>query len=188
MNQQLEQQIRQIVQSELSQSKANSQFTVSKVPNHTHNGIDSPRVNEKSLSNGIKYVEFETFTTSGFVTIKGISNFKELRFLGGAALVASPITKKAIINGFALFGTCYTATSSGAPQKSNVIQTSNSLYIDTSSLTNSIVNIDTEVFAYVNDSTNDVAIMSVTSWDHQSITFQVTLATGWEIVGTLLIS
>lgn len=188
MNPQLEQQIRQIVQSELNQSKTTGQFTVTKIPNHTHNGIDSPRVNEKNLSLGVKYLKDFLITTSGPFIVKGISNFKSFQFIG---VVFGGGTQEGIVNGSAMFGTCYEEKiATGTTQtKKTFVQACNSILIDTSSIANTTTTVSAVYFVDVFNSSNvEVATAQVTNWDSQSITIDVNLVASWEIAGVLLIS
>jgi hypothetical protein len=65
-----EQQIRQIVQQELQRSNNASRFTVNSIPQHTHDGINSPKVNFNSINTNTPILGRIVFSSIGDYTIE----------------------------------------------------------------------------------------------------------------------
>lgn len=190
--------MKKIAQEVYEQNQAKNQNTAFKVQRHIHNGVDSPRLNQDLIDNGSVYtttmlssVASETFTIE---VVNGINNI----VLYGIAFdtSASPSTKKAVLNGGAQLGNCYSyATTNGVSvsllktvgaTSATYTQNSTSIYIDTSALTNTKVNAtggaDANAYLiYVNDGTNIMASAQIIDWKNNSITIRVTLAANWKI-------
>lgn len=136
-----EEQIRKIAMEVFNESSFRSQFSPSQTTFHTHNGIDSSRVNQSDLVTSDKYIAFAT-ATAGYATLQVTTTPTSIQFYGFAANNAdgtSP-TKRAICNGNAQLGVCYTALNStdltpGASGQSSFIQASNSLYTEATDVT-----------------------------------------------------
>jgi hypothetical protein len=60
-----EQQIRQIVQQELQRSNNAARFGLSNLPNHIHNGVDSPQIPEPNINRNPAVLGRVSFATSG---------------------------------------------------------------------------------------------------------------------------
>ena len=126
-----------VAQSVYNQNQSGSQFAVSQIPFHTHNGTDSSRVKQGSIIPGttsligLKSIASETLTlnTTQDITIISLCGF-------AANNVSAPATKRAIINGNAQLGSCFNYT--GWPGSatsipvvgtiSSFLQTCNSMY------------------------------------------------------------
>lgn len=71
-----EQQIRQIVQQELQRSNNASRFTVNNIPQHTHDGINSPQIKAESVIPSTSVMGTVEMATEGAVySLKLNSNF-----------------------------------------------------------------------------------------------------------------
>lgn len=57
-----EQQIRDIVQSELKKYDERNQFGLSPIPSHAHNGVDSQQISFTDLVNSVSYIAFQQIT------------------------------------------------------------------------------------------------------------------------------
>ena len=194
--------IKQIAKQVFSEMMASSQYKTADTTFHTHNGIDSPRINQENVVNNNKYVAIAV-ASSGLVTFNSISNPSALLFYGFAANNAGggAATLKAMCTGNAQLGVCYSANNSSATttvtinpsSQSSFIQTSCAIYIDTTSLANTRVAASgtgsdplTDRFIYVTDGSTVVAEATVVMWDSQSITVNFTLAATWQITGGFL--
>jgi len=190
-------------------NKLGTKFGVAEIPTHTHNGVDSNQIPYKNLVQGNKYGSTLIEDVSETVTIGGIFNPTRIIFQGFAANNAdgTPATKRAIINGEINFGQCfeftdmtppYTVSTSGAGKP--FYQSSNSMYIDSTTLANNRVSSssgaglgisDTAFFIYSTDNTGAVvASAQAISYNNQlgllTITFVV--GTNWKIQGALIIT
>ena len=170
------------------------QFNFSKIPNHLHNGTDTNKIEEINLIKGKQYYVFLIENVSEIFTVSGIPDLTSINFTGIAYdSSASPATKKASLNGYAIYGLNYTLTGSGVTfdtQKdaTSVIdnQGTSAIYIDTSSLTKTTVSTSGQHLAYVvNDLGVVVASLTATYDIDKVITFTAVVAANWILKGNL---
>jgi hypothetical protein len=146
-----------------------TQYGVASVPDHGHDGIGSNQINQKDIIANVGYTALFTLNSTPPLTtlIPAPPNMTRLEIQGFAAnnaVVAA--TKRAIINGFAIFGrnyNLYGSSLNGSIVTANIlgaglpfIQSCNSMYVDSTSLTNNRVNADTLHVIYVKDDTGTV--------------------------------
>lgn len=173
-------------------------FSSLQTSSHVHNGVDSPRINQKDLALGTKFqlqCQLIPGGTTDFFTLSGVSNPTSMTFYGFAANNAGGggATKKATVNGRADFGPCTislsTSLSGGANFPVDFIQCSSATYFDTSALNKTTVLISGLNLVYVADEAGTLrASITVTSFDNQSITMTGFVDTGWQIQGNFFIS
>lgn len=197
--------IRQIAQEVYD--KEGTKYGVAQVPNHTHTGIDTNRINYKDIIQGNKYISLLTQDTSEEVVIGGVFNPSRIVFQGFAANNAdgSPATKRTLINGEINFGNClgftdltppYTVSTSG-PGKP-FTQSCNSIYVDSSDLTKTRVFVSQGVdvaigplFIYADDDLGTpFAYGQLTSYNNQLglLTIDFLVGTNVKIQGALTIT
>lgn len=187
-----------MIEKKIQDFMSRKQFGFSKIQKHEHNGTDTIRVKEKDLLLNAKYNSFLICDTSETFTIINLPNISRVFFNGFAANNAdgSPATKRAIINGHAEFGSCYGFFGTGSSISFDdskigvqLIQGSNSLYIDTSDLTKQRVGSTNQYFCYVPDDTGTIVVqVEITNPTASSFTMVVTLASNWKLQGSLIIS
>ncbi len=193
-----EQQIREIVQEELKKSGQGNQYNVTPTSSHTHNGIDSQRVSHNNIiPSTTSLISLNTFASENLTleTIQGITTIT----LNGIAAdnYDQAVTSKATISGHAQLGNCFeykqTSVSStyikAVGNQKSFLQASNSMFIDTTDLTKTKVFATDAHLLYVADGAgNLVAQVEIIKWATNSITFQITLATHWQIFWYLSMS
>jgi len=200
-----ENQIKKVANGVFSANQNRGSMTSFKNSNHTHNGSDSPRINQDDVEPGsIMSLGFTT-STSEIFTIEifpGINQF----ILNGIS--ANGLGQKASLTGSAAIGNTYrfgNSASSTSYVKANggqyggIIQNSSSVYIDTTDLTKARVNATgntgdastggTAYIVWVQDAVPAVvASLSVIDWTNTTIKFQSVLATNWYITAFLNLS
>jgi len=72
MNDQL---IRKIVREELARSNASSRFQLNSIPQHTHNGTDSPFIKEENIIPSVSVSGSVTMTSTGIYTLNLNASF-----------------------------------------------------------------------------------------------------------------
>lgn len=203
--------IRKIVQQELANENNKSRFHIQSIPNHKHDGIDSLPISEDNVVLTKKLIGFLTELSSETFSLAGVQNVSRISFHGIAANNATdpsiPATKKSIINGEVIFGECYQPVGSGEVIVSHTVGTGlpfvqgcNYMFIDTTSVSRTTVGVaqtsignidfpfDIGALAYTEDNAgNQVAKLSLVSYNGADLKFDCTLATGWQLAGNLLI-
>jgi hypothetical protein len=189
-------QIQQAIQNGIDSYMNQKQFNASKIPSHVHNGTDTVKISAVDIIQNVKYSTFiEEDISETFVITNVFSNMSKISFAGFAANNAdgTSATKRAIINGETHFGRCFKFGGSGSsikviPQTFNLIQSSNFMYVDSTSLTNNRVGATNDNFlAYALDNTGSVvASLFVQSYTNSSISMTVDLATNWKLQGSLI--
>lgn len=127
-----EQVIRRIVREEIAKTSSSKRFDVQNIPYHTHNGIDSPRVNESSLVQSTSVSGSITFEQTTQYTLQLNANFTPSNILAYGIVVdsASSPTVRCISVGSANAGPAFyfqpggsTFVVTGGPQQ-DIIQSS----------------------------------------------------------------
>lgn len=186
-------------------NKLGTQYGVGKVPIAVHDGTDTTQINQKNIIPGNKYgTLLQIFDDGGplttTITLGGIANPTRIFFQGFAANNAdgSPATKRAIINGEINFGTCFlfsdltppiavSTVGSGIP----FIQSSNSMYVDSTDLTKNRVFTNPLSFIYALDDTGTViAQCTAITYNNQLglLTITCTVGLNWKIQGAFTIT
>lgn len=180
-----------------------TKYNVAQVPTHTHNGIDSVKINEENLVNGVRYISLlDLFWENGdpdpvslTFQIKNVINPTFISFKGIAANNSggNPVSKRAMVNGEVAFGTCYTFDGifpdvTVESNKLSFVQGSNYIFTDTTSLANTRVGSSPLHLVYVTDNTGTaVAYLTLDSYNNGLLTLTVTLAEFWRIAGTIIV-
>lgn len=187
----LEQKIKQIAEQVYAEKTLKSKYGVTQVPFHTHNGVDSVRVNEKDMIHNIRNYTRLLADTSEVFTLRNVPNISRLSLKGFIANNAggNPTTKRAIVNGEAYFGRCYTftgvgsvisvtSTATGVP----FIQSSNAMYLSVtgSGITLAVSNrVSVGPFlAIATDGTTEFLNLEILSYDNGSILFDLSIQSG----------
>lgn len=174
-----------------------TQYGVNKSPVHYHNGIDLPQIPESSVTPNIRYNTFIICDTSETFTFRAISNLRRVSFHGFAANNAdgSPATRRAVITGEAFVGKCFRFAGTGSVivLDSNlvgipIVQGSNSMYTDSTDLTQTRVGASNLFVAYAVNSTTEVATIKIDDYTGTDLIITVTLDTNWKIQGSLMLS
>jgi len=179
-------------------NKLGTRYNVAKVPVHTHNGVDTVRIEQKDLILNQRYNTFLISDVSETFQIKNIPNLSQINFLGFAADNAGggAATKRLVLNGQANFGKCFTFSGTGSSISLDTtlagipfIQSGNFMYVNGSAtVTSSRVGASNQFFIYGTDGTNEVVTVTVDSYTTSSIVLTVTLAAGWKLQGSLILT
>ena len=196
-----ESKIKQTIKEEIQNYMDRKQFDISSIPFHTHNGLDTSRINENDLLPADNFTASIVMGTAGseVFTISKVPNFSLLTFYGVAtngAFGGGPYNEKASIVGEARVGKLYdinTATGSdlysdGVLNANNYYQICTSNYTDITLLSKQLVTASKLGFVYVHDGTNQVALASITSISNDSIEITVTVSSSWYIQGFFFLS
>lgn len=168
-----ENKIRNIVNQEIHSYMDRKQFSVSKIPSHTHNGTDTVRIKQTDVVQSPKYVTELIENVSETFTITNIPNLSSLTFSAIAYDTSvSPHKIKASSWGEAVFGQCLSFSGSGTViSVSNAlpipgvhfIQTSTSTYLEKTSFptfdgvtTNLSTSISTSTDFFINSMVSEV--------------------------------
>ena len=188
-----------------SQNQSTGQFGVNQTSFHTHNGTDSPRINQNNITTGT--TAFLDFGVSGSGT-GTINTLQNITFITGHGIAydtsANPIVKKALITSEARLGKCYLYNWQGNTDNIPVsggftepyLQKCNAAYFDTSNLAHTKVMASGDsllggyskgYFINVFDETHTtgdtgiVARVQITGWTGTKITLTYTVAPNWII-------
>jgi hypothetical protein len=193
----LEQKIRQISEQVYAEKTLKSKYGVSQVPFHTHNGIDSTRIDEKNVLHNIRNYTRLMADESTVFNIRSVSNVDKLTLKGFVANNAdgSPATKRAIINGEAYFGRCYNFTgvapniSTSPVQGIPFVQSSNALYTEQGMSAVFRVAVSPSL-AFVTDGSSDIVELLITSYNNGLIEFDLQMQAGqnWLLQVDLILS
>jgi hypothetical protein len=188
-----EQQIRQIIRDEIT--KQSYQTGKPNLQPHSHDGVNSPRINYNDNSSGNSSSGLLTFNKSTTYTINTNIAPKSISIYGA---VLKDSTHKGMVVGNAQLGKGYTfadgtgttSTSLGLPTQ-KIIQCSTNLYLDLSTVTNTNLNLGNGYLVRVKDLGTprvNVATAQVTSFGNGFVTIAVSLASGWEIDGAYMVT
>lgn len=200
-----EAQVRSIIRQEIFRNNNRSRFDgVTAVVEHYHDGIDSPRVNESNIAPGTKHNSNLNMAENETFRLKNIKGVKTLTFHGYAANNVGGVaaTKRAKIDGTAVFGTCYRLQGNGteiSPDTSvpadSFTQGSSYVYIEQSTVdgnpnvaTGTRVGTSSIHFAYAAPGGVEVAAARVVAVEQDAIVIKVELASGWQIFGSVILS
>lgn len=197
---------RKIAQEEIQKYMNVKQYTYSKVPSHEHNGVDTSRINIKNLVMGVNQCSgLVSYSANPAVENRenytfNFSNPRQLIFHGYMANgsngdgTVTGTTKRAIVNGTALFGTAenlstLTPTPVTSIDSDGIIQGCSSMFIDASNIANTRVVQGTAYLAYAADSSSNViGSVSCIAFTPSSITVEFYVNVGYVLAGTFLIS
>ena len=184
-----------------------NQYGVSLIPSHLHNGMDTNRINQTDIIPIPGYTSFFTENVSETFLLQNVPNVTRLEFSGFAANNnIAPATKRAIVNGKVYFGKYYTYSGSGTiisvsatnNQAFQILNSGNSMYVDSTNLANNKVSATTGIFnpatgdngfvTVVDETGSIVASMGVSSYAGNTITIVTHVATNWKIQGLLTLT
>jgi hypothetical protein len=189
-----EQKMREIAQEVVFENTNSSQFAMSPVPFHTHNGLDSNQVsavnliyNDKLLTGIIAENETTKFTIN-----LGIANPTSIQAFGIARNnLAGAAIKKTVINGNSQLGNCFKQSAiSVPPDQLNIVQVCSGTFFDnTTAAWVPTVFVDSRYLAFGDpNNISTTAYIQVLSYDNTSITFQVFAAADWRLTVNLIIT
>lgn len=175
----------------LAEKSANDAFAAFQVPNHTHNGLDSPRVNDVDVISNNKLFTTIIATNDGTPNVltisQGLSNPKRVD-------VTSIITNgstRTVTTGSAELGLAYIVLPNGSPLDSTNNPTSIAqLYSSVTNTGTSLVHAGRDFVAVgFNSSDAEVVKLQVSAFTETSVTFSAPLLeTGWTITAFITIS
>lgn len=200
-----EKQIRQIVQQELQRSNNASRFTVNSIPQHTHDGINSPQIKQENIIPSVSVSGRITFAQETDYTLNLNASFTPSHIsLYGLAYNG---TERCMVVGSANLGPSFYFQPG---QTTTSVITGNVQYpfIDPNINGGTVVPLQSSMYVYVsNGSTTfhgqpgeghivDVqwsgtvyARATITSFNRNAVTFHVdTLVAGWEIYTNIVIT
>lgn len=172
------------------------------VQQHTHNGLDSPQLDEDNVLPTTKlYTQVTDTNTSGGTIVEShyllnISNPRRIAFFGRADnLPSGANTKSGSITGEAVFGRCYGMTGAGSNPVIDTsipgisfVQSCTFSFIDLSGMSPVInMGIDGAMGALRDGSSAYVFKIELISYTDRLLIFQITLANNWRFAGNILI-
>lgn len=189
---------REIANQEIQKYAQKSKFNVTKVPLHYHNGVDSPQIPQSSIVPQLRAVGNITMATTGTRYSLGLTFSPTAVEFSGFALhrTGGTIDIRVHVMGNAQLGPSYhfqpdtsTSVKAGGPI-GPVIQSCSSFLID-SSVSPPVVRALTTEFHLISVEYPGVVARATIpdKWGTKNQLFvDVTLASGWEIVGNFTIT
>ncbi len=183
--------VRQIVGEMLSQQAFADAFTTNKTPNHSHNGIDSPSINQVDILPNNKFRT--SLIVSGGTTVDtlstGILNPTSIQLYG---IASDGIGGRFSLAGRAEFGPGFETDGVSVfpigtvPGPSLVVAEVCSYVFNRGSTTR----VGAAGFLALgnDDSITQILKITITAWTSTSVTFESTVADGWTVTTFLLIS
>ena len=193
-----DQKMRDIASQVFDEKLKATQYGFQSQPFHLHNGTDSPRIPESSLTAGFTANCALVMATDGATYTIGL-NFQGKRLdFDGIALhkTAGTIDKRAIVIGMARLGNSYelqglsaTSVVVGGPIEA-LRQGSSALCTDQAATPMFAASRSQNFIAFVQQPGTGatVAQAEVISFSSSNVKIKVTLATGWELNGNMFIS
>lgn len=196
-----EDKIRQIATEVFNEQLMQTQYAVSSIPYHLHNGTDSPQLSQANINPYFRVNCNFTMSTDGqnyTLNLNFVAN--RIDFTGTAVhRTAGTIDKRAIITGIGFIGgnnyTLNGLTSSSIGITSGtrpltIIQGCNSLTTDAAATPAfAVFSSQASLIRAVQPGTGaDVVNSVIQSWSNTSIVLHTTLVSGWEITGTIYVS
>lgn len=166
-----------------------TQYGINKSPLHYHDGVDLPKINQQDQLNNIKYSFSFNGNGSGTAQIRIVPNIAGIIVNGFAANnLSAPATKRGIFNGNAVFGRCFSFTETGPDVQPNsplsgvqLAQTSNSMYVDSTTLANNRVSFSAaHIVRVVDETAAEVALVAIDSYDKGVIYVTYSFAADWQ--------
>lgn len=187
--------IRQLVREEIGNINGDSQFNVSATNYHTHNGLDSQKINSKNLVYNDKVLAGLVVSneTTQFTLNLGIQNPTSIKLSGIARNVLSgtPTIKSSIV-GFAELGVCYNQTSFNTQSDAqDIVQMCTVTEFDNTTGTwlPFVITAGNYIAAAdITGSTANYAYLQVLSYTNNSITFLGHADADWSIAVNLIIT
>ena len=149
--------LQQIIKEQLAEQANSAQYNAYQVPNHSHNGIDSPRISQTDIIPNEGYTAvFKFYPGAPYTNLFPVpSNATSLTIHGFAANnVNTAATKRAIVSGTAYFAPSYFYQAGVTQLPTTSVpfsQICNAMYIDSNNLANTRVISDAEHIAIVAD-------------------------------------
>lgn len=178
-----------------------TQYGVNKTPVHTHNGTDMVRINESDLNNNIKYgfgINVQYTGAPETIKMRAIPNMSSVTIVGYAANnMAAPATKRAIYQGHAAFGRCYTFSTTGVTVTPtvtvtgvNIVQGCNSLYTDSTDVSKTRVSFaSTQIINIADDTGTTIITMTIDSYDQNIIQLTANITpVNWQLFFSIIMS
>jgi len=167
-----------------------------RIPPHYHNGNDNLQIQEKFVLHNNKYGVNIIITAEGGggeITIgNGVYNPNAVYFTGIARTpVSGSATTKCQVTGFTQLGQCYFTNGLQLNRQSLNVLNSNTCttFENVAGFWVPTVNVDNTHFISVFDgSFANVITVDVTKFSNTSITFNATCASGWELIGAIIIT
>lgn len=186
-----EDQIRDIVRNELQQQGSGGRFGMGGVQKHTHNGLDSPKVNAGNLIPGLKTTGEVEFATEGRDYKFNVNFTPHLVTLYGIATRTSVGLRSVVVGQAALGQNLYFQPDSPhavtVGGKLEIVQSYAQLLINNAGTARATA--DDQHILSVTDGSTIFARATVTSYGQNFFTIHVdTLASGWTINACYFVS
>ncbi len=188
-------QIQRMIQQEMQKNTSQSRFQLANIPRHIHNGIDSLPINQSDITPSIRASGSITFATSTEYRLGITFNPSSVWFYGAAVhRTAGTIDMRAHVVGNAQLGPTYyfqpltTTSVQIGGNLQNIIQSSSAFLIDstTSPVTVRVV-VDEGNLVDV-EYPGIVARATIVNYSSEAVIIDVTLASGWSIIGNYLVT
>lgn len=174
-----------------------SEYGVKQPPYHVHNGTDAPLISEDHVRLTEKLTtQLVALNTGGdsiteTLTLTNVPNVSRISFHGFAANNAvGSATIRATISGEVIFGRCYvftgtapTVTVTTEGPGTPFVQSCNSILVDQASINNTRVVTSPKISSV----SGGVAELVLTNYTNNSLVFEYTLGSEWQLNGILII-
>ncbi len=206
MNDQMKKEMENIAQQVFNRNTSRSQFSPSSTTLHTHNGIDSPQINQEDVLPNTRLSGSITFSQSTIYQIGVNFNPTSIWFYGEAVNNdgSSPTIRAHCIGNAQLGPSFYLQPSSttsvvvGGPTQ-NIIQSSSMLLIDSSTTSALFSGLGTQYNPTVRAIVDEghlvdveyggiLARATILSYENGVILIDVFVASTWQIIGNLVIT
>ncbi len=194
-----EKEIRRIIRDEIRRSDSASRFTVRDIPNHTHNGVDSLRIQENNLIQSVSVSGNITFSASDEYTIYLNSSFTPSSIIAYGNIIGSTAERDMSIGTANLVPSFYLQ-----PDTDRTVVTGNVQYpfLDPNLSPKTTVPLQSSCYIGAEDAATGSnmhtlsseghivnvfynggiqARATVTTFTREYIKFQTTIASGWEM-------
>lgn len=194
-----ENKVRQLIREEMSRSNSGNRFAVNNIPFHTHNGVDSPKIQEDSLIQSVSVSGNITFSASDEYTIYLNSSFTPSSILAYGNIVGATAERYMSIGSASLVPSFYLQ-----PDSTRTVVTGGPQYpfVDPNLATPTTVPLQSSVYLGAESAVTGntmhtlsseghivnvfyggtiLARATVTEFTRSFIKFQTTIASGWDM-------
>lgn len=176
------------------QNNAN-RFNVNSIPFHTHNGVDSPAINQSNIQPGIRASGSITFAQSTDYHLGLTFNPTSILFYGAAIYNPGGITIRAQCIGNAQLGPSFyfqpNDSTSVVPGQNlqNIIQSSSMMLVDSTNPDVPVVRVIVDEGHLVDvEYSGIMARATVVAFDSNGVTIRVHVEPDWSIIGNYVVT